>query len=152
MYFIIHVLLLCCCVFRCMESCNIEDRNNDASIVHHKVGNMKCRDLIWQSMIRQKQHKCKTSVWNPPLLLGFCHRCESDAIHFVLYRCRELNVNKNHFTSFKQLPKIPQIQHLSLAENNIATLSGISDFRHTPLESLILKRNPCEFQERYRQL
>ncbi|KAM4770504.1 uncharacterized protein ACIQIH_011986 isoform 3-T3 [Cyanocitta cristata] len=69
-----------------------------------------------------------------------------------LPRCRELNVNKNHFTSFKQLPKIPQIQHLSLAENNIATLSGISDFRSTPLESLILKRNPCEFQERYRQL
>ncbi|NWT42031.1 AN322 protein, partial [Chroicocephalus maculipennis] len=69
-----------------------------------------------------------------------------------LPRCRELNVNKNHFTSFKQLPKIPQIQHLSLAENNIMTLSGISDFRHTPLESLTLKRNPCEFQERYRQL
>ncbi|CAM9333782.1 unnamed protein product [Bubo scandiacus] len=69
-----------------------------------------------------------------------------------LPRCRELNVNKNHFTSFTQLPKVPQIQHLSLAENNILTLSGISDFRHTPLESLILKRNPCEFQERYRQL
>ncbi|NXA07010.1 AN322 protein, partial [Sapayoa aenigma] len=69
-----------------------------------------------------------------------------------LPRCRELNVNKNHFTSFKQLPKIPQIQHLSLAENNIMTLSGISDFRYTPLESLILKRNPCEFQEGYRQL
>ncbi|NWQ74966.1 AN322 protein, partial [Columbina picui] len=69
-----------------------------------------------------------------------------------LPRCRELNVNKNHFTSFKELPKIPQIQHLSLAENNIMTLSGISDFRHTPLESLVLKRNPCEFQERYRQL
>ncbi|XP_071422715.1 protein tilB homolog isoform X2 [Pithys albifrons albifrons] len=69
-----------------------------------------------------------------------------------LPRCRELNVNKNHFTSFKQLPKIPQIQHLSLAENNIRTLSGISDFRHTPLESLTLKRNPCEFQARYRQL
>uniref|UniRef100_A0A8V0X4S1 Uncharacterized protein n=1 Tax=Gallus gallus TaxID=9031 RepID=A0A8V0X4S1_CHICK len=51
----------------------------------------------------------------------------------------------------RQLPKLPQIQHLSLAENNIMTLSGISDLRHTPLESLILKRNPCEFQESYRQ-
>ncbi|XP_031470450.1 leucine-rich repeat-containing protein 46-like isoform X2 [Phasianus colchicus] len=68
-----------------------------------------------------------------------------------LPRCRELNVNKNYFTSFRQLPKLPQIQHLSLAENNIMTLSGISDLRHTPLESLILKRNPCEFQESYRQ-
>uniref|UniRef100_A0A8D0L969 Uncharacterized protein n=1 Tax=Sphenodon punctatus TaxID=8508 RepID=A0A8D0L969_SPHPU len=69
-----------------------------------------------------------------------------------LPRCTELNVNKNHFTSFKQLPKIPQIQHLSLTENNIETLNGISFLRHTPLESLILKRNPCEFQENYRQL
>ncbi|XP_010215491.1 PREDICTED: protein tilB homolog [Tinamus guttatus] len=69
-----------------------------------------------------------------------------------LPRCKELNVNKNHFTSFKQLPKIPQIQHLSLSENNIRTLSGISALRHTPLESLTLKRNPCEFQENYRQL
>ncbi|XP_015727496.1 protein tilB homolog isoform X4 [Coturnix japonica] len=68
-----------------------------------------------------------------------------------LPRCRELNVNKNYFTSFRQLPKLPQIQHLSLAENNIMTLSGISDLRHTPLESLVLKRNPCEFQESYRQ-
>ncbi|KFV78062.1 Protein tilB, partial [Struthio camelus australis] len=69
-----------------------------------------------------------------------------------LPRCKELNVSKNHFTSFKKLPKIPQIRHLSLAENNIMTLSGISALRHTPLESLILKRNPCEFQENYRQL
>uniref|UniRef100_A0A8C8SKE8 Uncharacterized protein n=1 Tax=Pelusios castaneus TaxID=367368 RepID=A0A8C8SKE8_9SAUR len=69
-----------------------------------------------------------------------------------LPRCKELNVSKNQFTSFKQLPKIPQIHHLSLADNNIETLNGISDLRSTPLESLILKRNPCEFQENYRQL
>uniref|UniRef100_A0A8C0ISY1 Uncharacterized protein n=1 Tax=Chelonoidis abingdonii TaxID=106734 RepID=A0A8C0ISY1_CHEAB len=69
-----------------------------------------------------------------------------------LPRCKELNVSKNHFTSFKQLPKIPQIRHLSLADNNIETLSGISDLRSTPLESLILKRNPCEFKESYRGL
>ncbi|XP_069474599.1 leucine-rich repeat-containing protein 46-like [Ambystoma mexicanum] len=67
-----------------------------------------------------------------------------------LPRCRELNVSKNHFTSFNQLPKMPQIQHLSLAENNIETLSGISALRNTGLESLILKTNPCEFQEDYR--
>ncbi|XP_075794494.1 uncharacterized protein LOC106732599 isoform X2 [Pelodiscus sinensis] len=69
-----------------------------------------------------------------------------------LPRCKELNVSKNHFTSFKQLPKIPQIRHLSLADNNIETLSGISDLRSTPLESLVLMRNPCEFKEHYREL
>uniref|UniRef100_A0A671DQD8 Uncharacterized protein n=1 Tax=Rhinolophus ferrumequinum TaxID=59479 RepID=A0A671DQD8_RHIFE len=64
--------------------------------------------------------------------------------------CRVLNMNKNHLTSFKQLPKIPQIQHLSLAENRIETLTGLSSLRCTPLESLMLKRNPCEFRPNYR--
>uniref|UniRef100_A0A2K6GT34 U2A'/phosphoprotein 32 family A C-terminal domain-containing protein n=1 Tax=Propithecus coquereli TaxID=379532 RepID=A0A2K6GT34_PROCO len=65
--------------------------------------------------------------------------------------CRILNMSKNHLTSFKQLPKIPQIQHLSLAENHIETLTGLSSLRCTPLESLILKRNPCEFHQNYRK-
>ncbi|CAI9175350.1 unnamed protein product [Rangifer tarandus platyrhynchus] len=65
--------------------------------------------------------------------------------------CRVLNMNKNHLTSFKQLPKMPQIQHLSLADNHIETLNGLSSLRHTPLESLMLKRNPCEFHQNYRQ-
>ncbi|XP_073659984.1 acidic leucine-rich nuclear phosphoprotein 32-related protein-like [Tursiops truncatus] len=65
--------------------------------------------------------------------------------------CRVLNMNKNHLTSFKQLPKIPQIQHLSLAENHIETLAGLSSLRCTPLESLMLKRNPCEFHQNYRK-
>nr|XP_060495134.1 uncharacterized protein LOC132683346 isoform X2 [Panthera onca] len=68
-----------------------------------------------------------------------------------LPRCRVLNMNKNHLTSFKQLPKIPQIQHLSLAENHIESLTGLSSLQRTPLESLMLKRNPCEFHQNYRK-
>nr|XP_020835816.1 protein tilB homolog isoform X3 [Phascolarctos cinereus] len=68
-----------------------------------------------------------------------------------LPRCKELNVSKNCFTSFKQLPKIPETRHLSLAENQIATLSGLSSLQSTPLESLMLKRNPCEFHQNYRK-
>ncbi|XP_073529179.1 uncharacterized protein [Phyllobates terribilis] len=67
-----------------------------------------------------------------------------------LPRCKELNLSKNHFRSFKQLPKLPAIQHLSLAENNIDSLSGLADLKHSPLESLVLKSNPCEFLEDYR--
>ncbi|XP_048398276.1 uncharacterized protein LOC125457735 [Stegostoma tigrinum] len=67
-----------------------------------------------------------------------------------LPRCKELNLNKNHLTSFEQLPKIPQIQHLSVTENNIVTLRGLSKLRETPIESLTLKRNPCQFQDKYR--
>uniref|UniRef100_A0A8C9PDY8 Uncharacterized protein n=1 Tax=Spermophilus dauricus TaxID=99837 RepID=A0A8C9PDY8_SPEDA len=65
--------------------------------------------------------------------------------------CRTLNLNRNYLTSFKQLPKLPQIQHLSLAENHIETLAGLPSLRCTPLESLILKRNPCEFHQNYRK-
>ncbi|XP_043730583.1 uncharacterized protein LOC122675663 [Cervus elaphus] len=65
--------------------------------------------------------------------------------------CRVLNMNKNHLTSFKQLPTMPQIQHLSLADNHIETLNGLSSLEHTPLESLMLKRNPCEFHQNYRK-
>ncbi|XP_072427788.1 uncharacterized protein [Chiloscyllium punctatum] len=67
-----------------------------------------------------------------------------------LPRCKELNLNKNHLTTFEQLPKIPQIQHLSVNENNIATLKGLNELGGTPIESLTLKRNPCEFQDKYR--
>ncbi|XP_077608367.1 uncharacterized protein LOC144221723 isoform X2 [Crocuta crocuta] len=68
-----------------------------------------------------------------------------------LPRCRVLNMNQNHLTSFKQLPKIPQIRHLSLAENHIESLTGLSSLQCTPLESLVLKRNPCEFHQNYRK-
>ncbi|XP_040205243.1 protein tilB homolog [Rana temporaria] len=68
-----------------------------------------------------------------------------------LPRCKELNLSKNHFTTFKQLPKLPAIQHLSLAENNIEALCGLADLKHSPLESLVLKSNPCEFLDDYRQ-
>uniref|UniRef100_A0A8C5L445 Leucine rich repeat containing 77 n=1 Tax=Jaculus jaculus TaxID=51337 RepID=A0A8C5L445_JACJA len=68
-----------------------------------------------------------------------------------LPRCRILNLNRNYLTSFKQLPKIPQIQHLFLAENYIETLAGLSSLQCTPLESLTLKRNPCEFHQNYRK-
>ncbi|VCW98408.1 unnamed protein product, partial [Gulo gulo] len=57
----------------------------------------------------------------------------------------------NHLTSFKQLPKIPQIQYLSLAENHIESLTGLSSLWCTPLESLTLKRNPCEFHQNYQK-
>uniref|UniRef100_A0A8C0VXW4 Protein tilB n=1 Tax=Castor canadensis TaxID=51338 RepID=A0A8C0VXW4_CASCN len=65
--------------------------------------------------------------------------------------CRISNMNKSYLTSFKQLPKIPQIQNLSLAENHIDTLAGLSRLRYTPLESLTLRRNPCEFHQNYRK-
>ncbi|XP_063060454.1 uncharacterized protein LOC134453599 isoform X2 [Engraulis encrasicolus] len=67
-----------------------------------------------------------------------------------LPRCKYLNLHRNHLTSIRQLPKMPQIQHLCLSENGIGALGELSLLGATPLQSLTLRRNPCEFLEDYR--
>ncbi|KAG7470956.1 hypothetical protein MATL_G00119400 [Megalops atlanticus] len=67
-----------------------------------------------------------------------------------LPRCISLNLHRNHLTSIRQLPKVPRIQHLCLSENSIAALGELALLGATPLQSLTLSRNPCEFQEDYR--
>ncbi|XP_016403022.1 uncharacterized protein LOC107736016 [Sinocyclocheilus rhinocerous] len=67
-----------------------------------------------------------------------------------LPRCKILNLHRNNLTSIRQLPKVPEIQHLCLSENSISSLSELSLLKSTPLRSLTLKRNPCQFLEDYR--
>ncbi|KAJ8256806.1 hypothetical protein COCON_G00189580 [Conger conger] len=67
-----------------------------------------------------------------------------------LPRCMSLNLHRNHLTSIRQLPKIPRIQHLCLSENSIEALGELALLGSTPLQSLTLSRNPCEFLEDYR--
>ncbi|KAI4882446.1 hypothetical protein NFI96_019877, partial [Prochilodus magdalenae] len=67
-----------------------------------------------------------------------------------LPRCKSLNLHRNHLTSFGQLPKVPEIQHLCLSENSISSLGELSLLQATPIQSLTLKLNPCEFLEDYR--
>lgn len=66
------------------------------------------------------------------------------------FRCKYLNLHRNHLTSIRQLPKMPQIQHLCLSENGIGTLGELAMLGATPLQSLTLRHNPCEFLEDYR--
>uniref|UniRef100_A0A3B1IL59 Uncharacterized LOC103036982 n=1 Tax=Astyanax mexicanus TaxID=7994 RepID=A0A3B1IL59_ASTMX len=67
-----------------------------------------------------------------------------------LPRCKSLNLHRNHLTTFGQLPKVPQIQHLCLSENSISSLGELSLLQATPIHSLTLKLNPCEFLQDYR--
>uniref|UniRef100_A0A672PL82 Uncharacterized LOC107601073 n=1 Tax=Sinocyclocheilus grahami TaxID=75366 RepID=A0A672PL82_SINGR len=67
-----------------------------------------------------------------------------------LPRCKILNLHRNNLTSIRQLPKVPEIQHLCLSENSISSLSELSLLKSTALRSLTLKRNPCQFLEDYR--
>ncbi|KAG5837051.1 uncharacterized protein LOC135236380 isoform X1 [Anguilla rostrata] len=67
-----------------------------------------------------------------------------------LPRCISLNLHRNHLTSIRQLPKVPRIQHLCLSENSIEALGELALLGATPLQSLTLSRNPCEFLEDYR--
>lgn len=110
----------------------------------------------WETWLQENWEDCKNlnlsfqDLGDPYQVANF-NRILRRLIRVETLCCRVLNMNKNHLTSFKQLPKIPQIQHLSLAENHIETLTGLSSLRCTPLESLMLKRNPCEFHQSYRK-
>uniref|UniRef100_A0A3B3QU01 U2A'/phosphoprotein 32 family A C-terminal domain-containing protein n=1 Tax=Paramormyrops kingsleyae TaxID=1676925 RepID=A0A3B3QU01_9TELE len=64
--------------------------------------------------------------------------------------CKSLNLHRNYLTSVRQLPKIPQIQHLVLSENGIEALGELVLLGTTPLHSLTLCRNPCAFLQDYR--
>lgn len=70
--------------------------------------------------------------------------------YFVFCRCKSLNLHRNHLKSLAQLPKIPAIEHLCVSENNIRSLAELKLLEHTPLHTLTLRHNPCEFLEDYR--
>ncbi|XP_062408737.1 uncharacterized protein LOC134099765 isoform X2 [Sardina pilchardus] len=74
----------------------------------------------------------------------------SDLSSVRLPRCKYLNLHRNHLTSIRQLPKMPQIQHLCLSENGIGALGELALLGASPLQSLTLRRNPCQFLEDYR--
>ncbi|XP_041480172.1 uncharacterized protein LOC121427710 [Lytechinus variegatus] len=65
--------------------------------------------------------------------------------------CRELNASKNFITSFKKLPRCPNLEVLNLSDNSINTFDSIGVLRKTRLETLDLRRNPICFMENYRQ-
>ncbi|KAF4072040.1 hypothetical protein AMELA_G00269820 [Ameiurus melas] len=74
--------------------------------------------------------------------------CDLSSIR--LPRCKILNLHQNHLKSLAQLPKIPAIEHLCVSENNIRSLAELKLLEHTPLHTLTLRHNPCEFLEDYR--
>ncbi|XP_054768441.2 uncharacterized protein LOC129276022 [Lytechinus pictus] len=65
--------------------------------------------------------------------------------------CRELNASKNFITSFKKLPRCPNLEVLNLSDNSINSFDNIGVLRKTQLETLDLRRNPICFMENYRQ-
>ncbi|KAF7699225.1 protein tilB homolog [Silurus meridionalis] len=74
--------------------------------------------------------------------------CDLSSIR--LPRCKSLNLHRNHLKSLAQLPKIPAIENLCVSENNISSLTELKLLEHTPLHTLTLRHNPCEFLEDYR--
>ncbi|XP_062861090.1 protein tilB homolog [Trichomycterus rosablanca] len=74
----------------------------------------------------------------------------SDLSSIRLPRCKILNLHRNHLTSFAQLPKLPSIECLCVSENNIYNLTELRLLQHTPIHTLTLRHNPCEFLQDYR--
>lgn len=65
--------------------------------------------------------------------------------------CEYLNLDNNFLSSLQKLPSLRKCQHLSVADNDIATFSGLSNLRKLPLEELYLIGNPISFTLGYRQ-
>ena len=68
-------------------------------------------------------------------------------IAFVWWKF-EVSINNFYF---QKLPKAPLLEHLSLQQNNIMSLTGLEMLQKTRIQSLILKENPVELDPHYRQ-
>ena len=55
------------------------------------------------------------------------------------------------FFYLQKLPKMQNIEHLSLQHNNISSFNGIEVFRRSKLRSLVLDGNPLALEKNYRQ-
>eukprot|EP00112_Aurelia_sp_Birch-Aquarium-sp1_P026673 Seg962.1 transcript_id=Seg962.1/GoldUCD/mRNA.D3Y31 product="Acidic leucine-rich nuclear phosphoprotein 32-related protein" protein_id=Seg962.1/GoldUCD/D3Y31 len=73
-------------------------------------------------------------------------------LHMISFpSCTRLNLQRNFLSSFKKLPRIPNIEHLALQQNNISSLNGLEIFRRTRLKSMVLDGNPVSLEKNYRQ-
>jgi len=75
-----------------------------------------------------------------------------DLSSFNFPSCEYLNVDCNYLTSFKQLPSTPKVQLLTMQDNDLNNLDGISRLASTKLEELYLNGNPVSFHIGYRYL
>ncbi|XP_002123347.2 putative U2 small nuclear ribonucleoprotein A' [Ciona intestinalis] len=66
-----------------------------------------------------------------------------------LPKCHSLNLRKNYFCSFNDLPVSKELLHLNLCENNISNLKGSEKFKR--LKTLDLSLNPIHFEPNYRK-
>lgn len=69
---------------------------------------------------------------------------------FAFPKCEYLNLDSNDLTSLKQLPTIQRIKHLTIQDNGISTLDGLSRLQSSPIEELDLSGNPVAFKIGYR--
>jgi len=64
--------------------------------------------------------------------------------------CRFLFLQRNHITNIKKLPRLNNIEHLSLQQNNISTLKGLDVLQDSSIKALTLRDNPVSLQQGYR--
>jgi len=75
-----------------------------------------------------------------------------DLSSFSFPCCEYINIDNNYLTSFKLLPKIPKVQLLTMQDNDLNNLDGITCLASTSLEEMYLNGNPVSFHIGYRYL
>ena len=75
-------------------------------------------------------------------------------MRFVIFKIGTQHLKYN-FVVFlflsQKLPRIPAVQHLSLQQNNIKTLTGIERLKDSQVQSIILRENPVSLTPDYRK-
>jgi len=75
----------------------------------------------------------------------------ADLTNTTFPSCRCLYLQRNFFQNLKKLPKMPNVEQLSLQQNNIAKLDGLELLNVTKIHSLSLQDNPVTLKPGYRK-
>ncbi|KAK7093423.1 dynein axonemal assembly factor 11-like [Littorina saxatilis] len=114
-----------------------------------QLANFPCQDL---------QHRYQTTnsdrILDRLRLAAFVNLRDNALLDLSSYNfsnCEYLNLDDNYLTSFKKLPTLKKVRHLTMKDNDIASFTGLDRLRNWPLEELFLIGNPISFQMGYRQ-
>ncbi len=119
-------------------------------ILYFQVVNLSYQNLGDEYQLRNF-HRCLSR-------LHLCKRLQlmdnslSSIKKVTLPSCVYLNLSRNRITSFTSLPMSPNLEHLSIANNNIVSMTNLQSLarKYPHLKTLTMKGNPAADAPDYR--